>query len=183
MPSFRNASAFLTSRNPQRTRGRGPSRLPDLTPWPSELARRANAVGASSKAGAHRRPYQVRMESNPCGSCGALSSVRAKGRAWWLVVGLAWVPLLLVGACCALLLPLNLVLVPMWLACATAVGALARRATEPRCGVCGASGARLAAAEVARRDAGPAQEGAMEGALIRKAREQRDLGDGPHAVA
>lgn len=107
-------------------------------------------------------------------------------RAWWLLVVAVWTLLLGFGACFAILLPLNLVLVPAWLACATSVGPMARKVTEPRCGDCGAragSAARRTATEVARGLAGPANEGAMEGALVREAHEQRDLGDGTRAVA
>jgi hypothetical protein len=45
----------------------------------------------------------------------------------WTFVVVAWMVLLPLGACAALLLPLNIVLVPAWLAVATSVGPLARR--------------------------------------------------------
>lgn len=104
-----------------------------------------------------------------CGACGAPSSVKTPSKAWWIAVVALWVPTLFFGACAALMLPLNLVLVPCWLACASSVGALSRRITEPRCEECSASGARIAPPEVARRTARPADEGAMEGALVREA--------------
>lgn len=72
-----------------------------------------------------------------CGACGERGTLRAPSRGWWIVVGLAWAVLLLFGACSALLLPLNFVLVPAWLACASAIGPLARRASEPHCRACG----------------------------------------------
>jgi len=44
----------------------------------------------------------------------------------WVIIGAAWAVLLPVGVCCALLLPLNLVLVPCWFAAASSLGVLAR---------------------------------------------------------
>lgn len=44
----------------------------------------------------------------------------------WLIIGTAWTVLLALGVCCALALPLNLLLVPCWLAAASSVGTLAR---------------------------------------------------------
>lgn len=76
-----------------------------------------------------------------CRACNGVGTMGAPGRGWWVVTGLAWAIFLLFGACSALLLPLNLVLVPAWLACASAIGPLARRASEPRCRSCGWSSA------------------------------------------
>lgn len=44
----------------------------------------------------------------------------------WLIVGMAWAVLLALGVCCALALPLNLLLIPCWLSAASSVGPLAR---------------------------------------------------------
>lgn len=80
-------------------------------------------------------------------------------RIFWKVAAIAfWVPMLALGICCALCIPLNLILVPCWVAMASAVGPLAERASAPD-----------ALAEVAGRRTGPADESAMEGALIGKA--------------
>lgn len=86
----------------------------------------------------------------------------APSRWWWLAVVLLWPPLILLGVVCALALPLNLVLVPAWLACAGSVGTLARRINEPRCIACESG----APAEVAGREARPAHERPMESALV-----------------
>ncbi len=72
-----------------------------------------------------------------CPRCHGRSGLAAPRRAWWLVVVPAWVLLLLFGACAAIMLPLNLVLVPTWLVCATSIGALARKATTRTCRDCG----------------------------------------------
>jgi hypothetical protein len=124
---------------------------------------------------------RVREAGPRCAACGEREGSRRPSRAWWLVVVFAWAVLLLFGACAALMLPLNLVLVPAWLSCAMAVGPLARRLTEPRCRACGASWAP--AAEVARRLAGPADERAVEGALVGEPDEERHLGDRVRATA
>ena len=104
-----------------------------------------------------------------CGKCGAEGAVVRPTRLWWAVIALAWTVFILFGACFAVMLPLNLVLVPAWLMVASAVGPLARRATEPRCRACGASCPRYAAPEVPRGATRPADERAMEGALIGEA--------------
>lgn len=106
-----------------------------------------------------------------CRACGAEKSVSKRSIVWRVLAVAFWVPMLALGVCCALLLPLNLVLVPCWVACACAVGPLARKASEVHCHACGVS-AEVAAnsfAEVPRRDARPAHERAMEGALVREA--------------
>lgn len=127
-----------------------------------------------------------------CKACGGMNTVVTPSRAWWVVVVAVWTLLLGFGACFAILLPLNLVLVPCWLACATSVGPMARKLAETRCKACGVqpgtrealqSAARRTASEVAGRLAGPAHEGAMEGALVREPHEQRDFADGARAVA
>lgn len=73
-----------------------------------------------------------------CARCGDDAPPRRPSPLVRVVLVVGWAVFLLLGACCALMLPLNLVLVPCWLACASAVGPLARRATELRCGSCGA---------------------------------------------
>lgn len=44
----------------------------------------------------------------------------------WAFLGVCWTILLFLGACFAIMLPLNLVLIPCWIAMATSVGTLAR---------------------------------------------------------
>lgn len=48
------------------------------------------------------------------------------------VIAVLWTLLLAFGVVCALALPLNLVLVPCWLACAGSVGRLAEALLDPR---------------------------------------------------
>lgn len=106
-----------------------------------------------------------------CRACGTREPPRARSRVWWIPLGMFWAVLLGFGACFAILLPLNLLLVPAWLAVGSSVGPLARKLTEPRCPSCGAPATsrvrtRAALPEVARRPARPADERAMEGALV-----------------
>ncbi len=82
---------------------------------------------------------------------------RMKNVARWGFVILVWSVLIPLGACAAIMLPLNMVLVPLWLGAATSVGPLARKLFGEY---------PSAAANVARGAAGPADEGAMERALI-----------------
>ena len=49
-----------------------------------------------------------------------------KTAARWAFLGVCWTILLFLGACFAIMLPLNLVLIPCWISMATSVGALAR---------------------------------------------------------
>lgn len=74
-----------------------------------------------------------------CASCGDHNPPVRPSRVRWAVFPLIWTPLLALGVCSALLLPANLILVPCWLACASAVGPLARRLLDPTCGACGES--------------------------------------------
>lgn len=76
----------------------------------------------------------------------------------WMFVVLAWTLLLSLGACVAIMLPLNLLLVPCWFAMASSVGPLAQRVFgDPR------STARRAG-----RRAGPSHERAVERRLVRE---------------
>lgn len=50
----------------------------------------------------------------------------------YTVIGVLWTLLLAFGVGCALALPLNLVLVPCWLACAGSVGRLAEELLDKR---------------------------------------------------
>lgn len=82
-----------------------------------------------------------------------------RGIARWMFVVLAWTVLLSLGACVAIMLPLNLVLVPCWFAMASSVGPLAQRVFgDPR-----------SAARRARRRPRPSDERAVERRLIREA--------------
>lgn len=113
----------------------------------------------------------------PCSSCGSEASPVRRSRAWWIVVGALWAAFLFLGVCSALLLPLNMVLVPCWLAVASSVGPWARELLDPRCGGCGAIGSPARAPYLAGGASRPADERPVEGALVGEAEDQRDLGD------
>lgn len=105
-----------------------------------------------------------------CPSCGDREPPVRAPRIAWAVIPLVWGPLIVVGVCCALLMGLNLVLVPCWLACAGAVGPVARKLLDPKCGACGEPrGSAPGAAHVAGGPAGPADERAVERRLIGEA--------------
>jgi hypothetical protein len=105
-----------------------------------------------------------------CAKCGDEKPPVRAPRIAWALIPLAWTALLLVGACSALLLPLNLVFIPCWLACASAVGPMARKLLDPKCGACGEPrGSATRPANVTRRAARRAHEGAMESGLIGEA--------------
>ena len=79
--------------------------------------------------------------------------------ACWGFIVLAWSVLIPLGACAAIMLPLNMVLVPLWFSAATSVGPLART-------LFGEYPSSNAAANVAGSATGPANERAVEGALV-----------------
>lgn len=105
-----------------------------------------------------------------CPSCGdGRPAVRAP-RMSWVLVPLAWSVLIGAGVASALLLPLNIVLIPCWLACAGAVGPLARKLLDPKCAACGEPrGSATGAAHLAGRPSGPADERAVKRGLIGEA--------------
>jgi hypothetical protein len=87
-----------------------------------------------------------------------------------VVIPIAWAFILLFGACLAILVPLNLVLIPCWVAVGSSLGPLARELLDPKCKACGAPrGSARSAANVARRASRPAHEGTMEGTLVGEA--------------
>lgn len=105
-----------------------------------------------------------------CPSCGDRGPAVRAPRIARAFVPLAWAVLIAAGMCSALLLPLNMVLIPCWLACASAVGPLARKLLDPKCGGCGEPrGSAARAAHVAGGPSGPSDEGAVKGRLVRKA--------------
>jgi len=108
------------------------------------------------------------MKAHDCTACGAHTSFSKPSRAYWLLIAPFWAVLLFVGAGCALMLPLNLVLVPAWLAAAGSIGRISDWMATARCGECGSESAARAP-EVSGRPARPAHEGAMEGALVGEA--------------
>lgn len=79
-----------------------------------------------------------------CNRCNAKGSVKTPSPLCWVLVGFAWAGLLLLGVCCALPIPLTLVLVPSWLAIASSVGPLARALVDAKCVACGVSHPRVA---------------------------------------
>lgn len=115
-------------------------------------------------------------------TCSSSCNVVRPSRLRWIPIGLAWAVILLLGLCSALMMGLNVVLVPCWLVAASSLGPLARELLTPRCADCGAPSSEVAsapgAADVAGRAARPADERAVEGALIGEAQHQRDLRDG-----
>jgi hypothetical protein len=108
-----------------------------------------------------------------CGRCARCGDdkppVRASRLLAWVVVPLAWILLFAVGLGSALCLGLNLVLIPCWFACACALGPLARKLLDPKCGSCGEPRGSTSTAYVARRPPRPADERAVEGRLVGEA--------------
>ena len=125
------------------------------------MAPRNKSGGACGKAEPLRGAYLSGMN---CRACGEKGSVTTRSLFWRVLAAAFWVPMLAVGVCCALAIPLNLLLVPCWMACASAVGPLARKASEARCRHCGASATSLP--EIAGAHPRPSHEGAMERALV-----------------
>lgn len=78
-----------------------------------------------------------KMRAVVCPRCAHEGAPDRPGPLGWVVVVGFWSVVLLFGACAAILLPLNLLLVPGWLAVASTVGPLARRWLDPRCAACG----------------------------------------------
>jgi hypothetical protein len=101
--------------------------------------------------------------------------VRTAARVGFTMV--AWTGLIVVGACAAILVPINLVLIPCWLAAASSVGPLARELFDGRCEECDGVPAKAGtestsarrAPDFARSAPRPAHERAMKGSLIGKA--------------
>jgi hypothetical protein len=85
----------------------------------------AHALGSNAS-------HEARSHAHHCAACG--QEAIAPSLLWRVLAIAFWVPMLAFGACCALLLPFNLILVPCWVAVASAVGPLARKASERRCG-------------------------------------------------
>jgi hypothetical protein len=105
-----------------------------------------------------------------CSRCGDDRPAKRAPRVALALIPLAWAVVLLFGAVLAILVPLNLVLIPCWLAVGTSLGALAREVLDPKCAGCGAPRVSAGrAAHVARRTSRPAHEGAMEGGLVGEA--------------
>jgi hypothetical protein len=107
-----------------------------------------------------------------CSRCGDDKAPVRAPRLAWAVIPLVWTALILLGACSALLLPANLLLVPCWLAVGSSVGTLARELLDPKCGRCGAnrgSSSASRSAYVTRRPSGPTDERAMKGGLVGEA--------------
>lgn len=124
-----------------------------------------------------------------CNRCGAEARLVKPSRLRWLALGAYWAVILLIGASFAVLMGLNLILVPCWFLAATSIGPAARQMLDPRCASCdsianyalvpAAAGASSAAGAtyVAGSASRPADERAVKGALIREAKDQRHLGD------
>jgi hypothetical protein len=110
-----------------------------------------------------------------CPSCKApaVPSVSSTGRvakrlARIFVLACAWTVILGFGAALAILIPINLILIPCWLMVGSSLGPLARELFDPKCARCldihGAG-----AANVSRRSARPTNKGSMEGCLVGEA--------------
>lgn len=106
-----------------------------------------------------------------CPKCGdGQPPVCAPRIAAWVIIPTAWIVLLAWGAVAFVLMPLNLVLVPCWLACACAVGPLHRKLLDPKCGACGETrGSATTVAYLAGSSAGPSNERSVKGRLIGEA--------------
>lgn len=105
-----------------------------------------------------------------CPRCGDANPPVRAPRLALLAIPTMCIPLMALGAFLAILLPLNLLLVPCWVACASGIGELVRRLVDPKCGSCGDPlGSAASAAKLARRSSGPANERAMKGRLIGEA--------------
>jgi len=105
--------------------------------------------------------------SSKCPRCGDEHPAVRAPKAAWAIIPLAWIALIALGVVSALSLPLNLVLIPCWLACASAVGQLARGLLDPKCGACGEPRASTnPTAYVTGGSTGPAHESPMKGGLI-----------------
>jgi hypothetical protein len=105
-----------------------------------------------------------------CPTCGDDKPAVRAPRVAHAIIPLGWAAILLFGACLAILVPLNLVLIPCWLAVGTSLGALARELLDWKCASCGAPrGSAARAPYVARRSPRPAHERAMEGGLVGEA--------------
>ncbi len=104
---------------------------------------------------------------------------RCAPKAAWALLPIAWILLLGTGSVVALLLPLNMILIPCWIAVGSSLGALTREVLDPTCPGCGAlrgsggmperSAARGRATDLAGGASGPAHEGAVEAGLVREA--------------
>jgi hypothetical protein len=115
-----------------------------------------------------------------CPSCGeAKPAGRVPKIVAWSVIPVMWTAMIGFGACLAILVPANLVLIPCWLMVASSLGPLAREMLDPKCEGCGeprgfSSSAPAwrrttggsAASNVSRRATRPTHEGAMEGSLV-----------------
>jgi hypothetical protein len=117
--------------------------------------------------------------AHKCPSCGeAKATGRVPKIVAWTVIPVMWTAMIGFGACLAILVPANLVLIPCWLMVASSLGPLAREMLDPKCEGCGeprgfSSSAAApwkktttASSNIARRTSRPTHEGAMEGGLV-----------------
>lgn len=107
-----------------------------------------------------------------CSKCGDDKPAVRAPRLAWAVIPLMWTVIILFGAFLAILVPVNLLLIPCWMMVGSSLGPLAREILDPKCGSCGANrglSSASSSAYVTRRASGPADEGTMKGGLVREA--------------
>lgn len=113
------------------------------------------------------------LTTTRCSRCGETHSRRVNPILARIVLVLAWTLILGFGALLAILVPVNLILIPCWLMVGSSLGPLVAELFDAKCVRCGQSRASYAASapprsspEVSRRLPCPAHERAVERALI-----------------
>lgn len=154
--------------------------------WPSERREERDVTmgmtttNESSNTHAHTAGSSAHPQRACCANCGDKNPPVRAPKIAWALIPLAWTLILGIGSVLAILVPLNLILIPCWFAVGSSLGALAREVLDPKCGGCGAprgasyaswsanksAADRRALADFARRAARPANEGAVEGGLV-----------------
>src|SRR5262245_46849854 len=97
--------------------------------------------GAAGQAQARGRPHCLGQEEtmsneahDRCATCGDHSPAVRRPRILAALLPIAWAFILFFGACLAILVPLNLILIPCWLMVGSSLGPLARELLDPHCG-------------------------------------------------
>jgi hypothetical protein len=111
-------------------------------------------------------------ESSKCPTCRDENpGVRAPRLVAWAVTAIAWTAILLTGSALAILIPINLVLIPCWLIVGSSLGPLARELFDPKCQACASPRgfSSTGPAHVSWRSTRPANKRAVESGLVREA--------------